>query len=76
MRRDPTRIEVKLEDIQEYEQMKREMESKKNKIFGTDTDNSPTAEEAKANDDKEASEKSRTEMIHRRIGFDPTPRVS
>ena len=29
-RRDPTRIELKLDDIQEYEQMKRDLEAKKN----------------------------------------------
>ena len=27
-RRDPTRIELKLDDIQEYEQMKRDLEQK------------------------------------------------
>jgi anaphase-promoting complex subunit 12 len=83
MRRDPTRIELKLDDIQEYELMKREMDNRKakNGPFGKETTgNSPNNEESKNNimDDKNSEEtgKNRTEAIHRRIGYDPNPRMS
>ena len=43
-RRDPTRIELKLDDIQEYEQMKRELEKNK----ATNESNTEMQESARA----------------------------
>lgn len=69
-RRDPTRIELKLDDIQEYEQMKREIEMKKNPANDTNNVSMDTA-----NGDANNAGKSRTEIIHKRIGYDPTPKM-
>lgn len=72
IRRNPTRIELKLDDIQEYEQIKREMDAKKlaakNNLLGASPSGpghevGPTA-------------KTNTEIIHERIGYDPKPKVS
>lgn len=73
IRRDPTRIELKLDDIQEYEQLKREMEAKKlaakNNLLGS----SPTAPTPDA---VPLKTKTRTDIIHERIGYDPKPKPS
>ena len=66
-RRDPTRIELKLDDIQEYEQMKRELELKNKKI-------NPLDDAASNNGAETNGAKSRSEIIHKRIGYDPTPK--
>jgi anaphase-promoting complex subunit 12 len=73
IRRDPTRIELKLEDIQEYEQMKRKMEEeKKQKSNGSPME----ASGAIAPDaDQHVTSKTRTEIIHERIGYDPAPKI-
>ena len=75
-RRDPTRIELKLDDIQEYEQMKRDLEQKGKPDADTNTEiqGSTTGGGAEANNAGGA--KSRTETIHRRIGYDPAPKMS
>jgi anaphase-promoting complex subunit 12 len=71
IRRDPTRIELKLDDIQEYEQLKREMDAKrqaaKNNLLGASP--SDTAKDTFV-------AKTSTEIIHERIGYDPKPKVS
>lgn len=75
-RRDPTRIELKLDDIQEYEQMKRDIEQKGKQADDTNTEmqGSTTGGGAEANN--AGGPKSRTETIHRRIGYDPAPKMS
>ena len=68
-RRDPTRIELKLDDIQEYEHMKRKNENqnaKKSENNGVSV----------LNDVTETIEKTRSEVIRSRIGYDPTPRMT
>jgi len=76
-RRDPTRIELKLDDIQEYEQMKRELE--KNKAV-MDESNAEMQESTSGNgtdpNNAAGTAQSRTETIHRRIGYDPAPKMS
>ena len=71
-RRDPTRIELKLDDIQEYEQMKRDLEMRKTKETSVED---VTKDETEAPEEEELSGKARTDMIHRRIGYDPTPKM-
>lgn len=69
IRRDPTRIELKLDDIQEYERRKQEIEAEqiKNGFVQSSGRQPPEVEEPK---------KTRAQIIHERIGFDPTPRVN
>ncbi|KAJ9595772.1 hypothetical protein L9F63_013016 [Diploptera punctata] len=69
IRRSPTRIELKLEDIQEYESMRREQESRK--------------EQQAAENHGGGVEpwvpgvtKTKQEIIHERIGYVPQPRMS
>lgn len=65
LRRDPTRIELKLIDIEkEYEVMKKEKEQEKSKILT----------EFPTNLDTPTTFKSKTEIIHERIGYDPKPK--
>lgn len=64
-RRKPTRVELKVEDLQEYENLKKENEVKNISI-------------CKDNDVADSSEapKSRQAVINERIGYKPQPRVS
>lgn len=61
IRRNPTRIELKLEDLEEYETLRKEIEQRK----------------LKSSDKSEASlpvpQKSRQEVVHERIGYHPQP---
>ena len=76
IRRTPTRIELKLEDITEYEQIKRETEAKKamtkNNLLGSSPIQSSSQQlEAIA----PSILKPDTATVHQRIGFDPTPKL-
>jgi len=77
IRRTPTRIELKLEDISEYEQVKREAEAKramtKHNLLGS----SPLKDEASTSDMNIAPPQTKTDIatLHQRIGFDPTPKL-
>ena len=72
IRRDPTRIELTLEDIQEYVQTRRDADSHKRSKTSKINDSNATADETNA----AASARTRAEAIRDRIGFDPTPRNS
>ncbi len=72
-RRDPTRIELKLDDIHEYDQMKRDMEMHK-KSSG-ENDPMDASFNGAAGESVANNSKSRTEIVHKRIGFDPTPKL-
>ncbi len=61
LRRNPTRIELKINDLEEYDAMKKELEQKK--------EPKSTALESPTPDSLEA----RTNLVHKRIGFDPKP---
>lgn len=62
LRRNPTRIELKLIDIEnEYEVIKKEQESERNKTGA-------------ANDMTPNILKTKTEIINERIGYDPKPK--
>ena len=74
IRRNPTRIELKLEDISEYEQMKREAEAKraatKHNLLGSSPLNTPQHEQIAP-----AQAKPDLVTLHQRIGYDPTPKL-
>ena len=75
-RRDPTRIELKLDDIQEYEQMKRDLEMQQKEKEGTAESEANTDMMESTGPGNNAGAKSRAETIHRRIGYDPAPKNS
>jgi len=63
LRRNPTRIELKLNDIEkEYEVIKKEQEAERNKAAASSSDMTPNIL------------KTKTEIIHERIGYDPKPK--
>ncbi|KAI8770577.1 anaphase-promoting complex subunit 12 [Biomphalaria glabrata] len=62
IRRKPTRIELKIADIEEYDAIKKEREAAA-KSSKAETDTSPEVLNAKK----------RMETIHARIGYDPKP---
>jgi anaphase-promoting complex subunit 12 len=65
IRRNPTRIELKLEELQEFNGIKKELEKKKAMKTGS-------AEQAKLPE----LPKSRQEVVNERSGYDPTMRVA
>lgn len=66
LRRDPTRIELKLIDIEkEYELIKKERDQG-NKI--------QILTELPSSMDTPTTFKTKTEMVHERIGYDPKPK--
>ncbi len=70
IRRDPSRIELKLDDIQEYERRKQDLEAERIKNgLGQ-----PQVQILVTNVDDQ--KKTRAEIIHARIGFDPMPKVN
>ena len=78
IRRTPTRIELKLEDISEYEQLKREAEAKramthKQNLLGS----SPLKDDA-GTSTQVAPPQTKTDImtLHQRIGFNPMPKLS
>ena len=73
----PTRIELKLDYIQEYEPMKRDLEQKGKQADDTKTEmQGSTTGGGDAEANIAGGAKSRTETIHRRIGYDPAPKMS
>ncbi|OWF56102.1 Anaphase-promoting complex subunit CDC26 [Mizuhopecten yessoensis] len=64
MRRNPTRIELKLDDFQEYTEMKREKEEQNKQKQLLEQIQPPSGN---------MDSRSRTEMVHERIGYDPKP---
>ena len=70
IRRDPTRIELKLDDIIEYDRRKIDMEAERIKhgLVSASNHHHPPPEA------EEDPKKTRSEIVHARIGFDPTPK--
>ncbi|XP_052800391.1 anaphase-promoting complex subunit CDC26-like isoform X2 [Mya arenaria] len=63
LRRNPTRIELKLTDIEtEYEVVKKEQESERSKNLGVAPNLTPLIL------------KTKSELINERIGYDPKPK--
>jgi hypothetical protein len=76
IRRPPTRIEMKLEDIHEYEKAKKEADAKRAKAAmaaaaASSADGGQSTSSAQA---AAAAPKTRKEMIQDRIGFHPGPK--
>jgi len=69
IRRNPTRIELKMEDIQEYKDMKESEETKTHSknILGSSPNSSEIAGVAP---------KASLETIHSRIGYNPRPKLN
>jgi len=63
LRRKPTRIELKIDDLEEYNKKVKERESA-NRMSKDDPNVTPVVYN---------SAKSRMDMIHARIGYDPKP---
>ena len=78
IRRTPTRIELKLEDISEYEQLKREAEAKRAMAKPHLLGSSPLKDEAGTSSSQVAPPQTKTDIatLHQRIGFDPMPKLS
>ena len=78
LRRPPTRLELKMDDIQEFDQLRREIESKKRAgtaaAFFAEGEATPKNPNGVNGAGVGAPEKSRTEAIHERIGFNPQTR--
>jgi len=78
IRRDPTRIELTLDDIQEYHlKVKHENEAKRTASKGANSTNildSSATGDASSNSGNMPLTKSRAENVHERIGFNPMPR--
>ena len=67
LRRNPTRIEVKLDDLEEFNQMKEDKEFEQAKqTLGSNDWHTPTQ-------DSLMDTRTITEFIHERIGYDPKP---
>ena len=81
IRRTPTRIELKSEDISEYEQLKRETEAKRAMLKPNLLGSSPIKDEAgpgSSHQDQVAPALTKIDVatVHQRIGYDPTPKLS
>jgi len=78
IRRDPTRIELTLDDIQEYHlRVKQENEAKRSSSkvgISTNLLDGSTTGDAGAGGSNIPTLKTRTENVHERIGFNPAPR--
>jgi len=69
IRRDPTRIEFTMEDVEVYK-VRRDKAAKTSSVVA------PVSANATQVDVKEADAKSKADAIRERIGYDPTPRSS
>ena len=75
-RRTPTRIELKLDVISEYEQLKREAEAKRAMTKPNLLGSSPIKDEAGPSVQVAPQTKTDIATLHQRIGFDPMPKLS
>ncbi|EMP28374.1 anaphase-promoting complex subunit CDC26 [Chelonia mydas] len=69
LRRKPTRLELKLDDIEEFESIRKDLESRKKQREDVDVVGASDGEGAIVNDHK-----SREQMINDRIGYKPQPK--
>ncbi|XP_043913969.1 anaphase-promoting complex subunit CDC26 [Protopterus annectens] len=73
LRRKPTRLELKLDDIEEFESVKKELESRKKQRDEVDVVG--PSEEAGAVG-MSSNFKSREQMVNERIGYKPHPKTN
>ncbi|XP_053552074.1 anaphase-promoting complex subunit CDC26 [Bombina bombina] len=70
LRRKPTRLELKLDDIEEFESIKKDLECRKKQREEVDL----SSIEADAAVSLSTDPKSREQTIHDRIGYKPQPK--
>lgn len=74
LRRKPTRIELKLDDLEEWKLKKeKEQEKKQQQVEGAAVGDTPGLAEAMGLLTPSAPKKSRKEVVQERIGYDPRP---
>ncbi|KAG8447397.1 hypothetical protein GDO86_014754 [Hymenochirus boettgeri] len=71
LRRKPTRVELKLDDIEEFESIKKDLEGRKKTEREVDLSATETDAAASLNN---SDPKSREQTIHDRIGYRPQPK--
>ncbi|XP_066466704.1 anaphase-promoting complex subunit CDC26 [Tiliqua scincoides] len=71
LRRKPTRLELKLDDIEEFEAARKELEGRKKQREDVDGVGAGDGEGALG---LNSDHKSREQMIHDRIGYKPQPK--
>ncbi|TSL28224.1 Anaphase-promoting complex subunit CDC26 [Bagarius yarrelli] len=71
LRRKPTRLELKLDDIEEFESVKKELESRKKQRDDVDVVVTPNEMSSSVGG---SDGKSREQTIHERIGYKPHPK--
>ncbi|NXD71782.1 CDC26 protein, partial [Eolophus roseicapillus] len=71
LRRKPTRLELKLDDIEEFESIRKDLEGRRKQR--EDADTAAAGEEAAAA--LGTDHKSREQMINDRIGYKPQPKA-
>ncbi|NXC17523.1 CDC26 protein, partial [Corythaeola cristata] len=74
LRRKPTRLELKLDDIEEFESIRKELESRKKQRERAEAALAAAGEEAAAIA-LSADYKSREQLINDRIGYKPQPKA-
>ncbi|NXF29460.1 CDC26 protein, partial [Nyctibius bracteatus] len=74
LRRKPTRLELKLDDIEEFESIRKDLESRKKQREDAEVAAAAAGEEAAAIA-LSADHKSREQIINDRIGYKPQPKA-
>ncbi|NXW49100.1 CDC26 protein, partial [Nyctiprogne leucopyga] len=74
LRRKPTRLELKLDDIEEFESIRKDLESRKKQR--EDAEVAAAGEEAAAGIVLSTEHKSREQLINDRIGYKPQPKAA
>ncbi|NXU50489.1 CDC26 protein, partial [Turnix velox] len=74
LRRKPTRLELKLDDIEEFESIRKDLESRKKQREEAEA-TTPGEETAAAAMTLGTDHKSREQMINDRIGYKPQPKA-
>ncbi|TRY81405.1 hypothetical protein DNTS_032839 [Danionella cerebrum] len=74
LRRKPTRLELKLDDAEEFESVRKELESRKKQRDEGDVVGVATSSEMSGASATGSNGKSREQMIQERIGYKPHPK--
>ncbi|KAG9353846.1 hypothetical protein AGOR_G00012520 [Albula goreensis] len=74
LRRKPTRLELKLDDIEEFDSVKKELESRKKQRDEVDVVGVATSGEMGGATGGSNDGKTREQMINERIGYKPHPK--
>ncbi|CAH1271289.1 Hypp4617 [Branchiostoma lanceolatum] len=77
IKRKPTRIELKLDDLDEFEAVKKEVEERRKQrnaeLLGLGTQGEGAAAATNGDTSPPPSAKTKADRINERIGYDPTP---